>query len=698
MLHRFGALGVMAAVAALTMVIACGGESAPSVISETATPADTVAPTASPTDMLTPKVNLPAPTETLEARGTPRPDLEATVEARIAATIAARPTSASVPAPTPAPTSTPVPAPTPIAELSSAEIYERIAPSIPFIETPAATGSGVLLKGGYVLTNYHVVWPYEAAWVVFPDGTELQDVPVVAWDPMADLAVLGPVVVSAPPLELRDGEGMDVGSALYLVGYPAEVDLFPQPSITRGILSRFRQWEQLGMTYFQTDAAIAGGQSGGVVVNSKGEVIGISGLVFSEAGFGLAASSADIAPMVEPLIGGQDVSGLGDRRLPMGRGSFKFDVELRNYWDVQTFALEAAAGTIFEAEIDGLGDGWFHVSDPFGPLLEVDNGYIGVEYGRVELLTNGIHFLQVEMASGEASSFELSSSVRLKPLTDPDDGRAIEVGETVAGSLDYFFDWDWYSIRLTEGETVSISTDSFNVDTVIYVDFPNSRGNQVVSDDHSGGGLFGLDAELVYRAPKTGEYYIAVTEAVGDGFGGYYLSVEGARAGTETVVVPPSPQVVSTRFGDMIVYEGLLDDVSVQLPAYWIEVPPTEEDYGITFWATSTNLEQVLITEEDTLVLGLGEMTLDEYADAVEFTVSSEPGVQVLSRRNVRTARGFPAIRLELSVGHGTFSGVRLVSIQDRRFGFSITYMFPNDTAASISQLAEYSFSTFHIE
>ena len=108
----------------------------------------------------------------------------------------AAPTATSTPIP--APTDTPTP--TPVAQMSAAEVYSLVSPSIPFIETPTGTGSGVLIEGGYVVTNYHVVWPYEAVWVVFPDGTELQNVPVVGWDSMADLAVLGPVDVSAQPL------------------------------------------------------------------------------------------------------------------------------------------------------------------------------------------------------------------------------------------------------------------------------------------------------------------------------------------------------------------------------------------------------------------------------------------------------------------------------------------------------------------
>ena len=357
----------------------------------TETPAPTATPTPVPTETPTPvptatPTPVPAETPTPVPTATPTPVPTETPTPAPTATPTPVPTETPTPAPTatatltPAPTETPTP--TPLAELSPAEVYKLISPSVPFVETSAATGSGVLIEGGYVVTNYHVVWPYESVWVVFPDGTELANVPVVGWDPMADLAVLGPVAVSAQPLTLKGVESTALGSELFLVGYPAEVDLFPQPTITRGILSRFREWERLGMTYFQTDAAIAGGQSGGALVNSKGEVVGISTFSFSEAGFGLAASSADVTPIVEePHPRRTSRPSWATVGCQMGVATSRWNVNLRNYWDARAFVLDATAGTILEVSLEGTGDGWFHVSDAFGTILEVDDSYTGVEHG-----------------------------------------------------------------------------------------------------------------------------------------------------------------------------------------------------------------------------------------------------------------------------------------------------------------------------
>ena len=83
--------------------------------------------------------------------------------------------------------------------LTSAQIFANVSPAIAFIHTWTATGSGVLIDGGYVVTNAHVVWPYDSVRVFFPDGPDLRDVPVIGWDLLTDLAVLGPVDVDVQP-------------------------------------------------------------------------------------------------------------------------------------------------------------------------------------------------------------------------------------------------------------------------------------------------------------------------------------------------------------------------------------------------------------------------------------------------------------------------------------------------------------------
>lgn len=73
------------------------------------------------------------------------------------------------------------------------DVFARVAPAVAFIETPTGTGSGVLIEDGYVVTNAHVVWPFQTVRVVFPDGSEFLDAPVLNWDLMADLAIIGPL-------------------------------------------------------------------------------------------------------------------------------------------------------------------------------------------------------------------------------------------------------------------------------------------------------------------------------------------------------------------------------------------------------------------------------------------------------------------------------------------------------------------------
>ena len=411
--------------------------------------------------------------------------------------------------------------------LSATDVEELIAPSIAMVETEVGAGTGLLLEGGYVLANRRAVWPYTTARVVFPDGTELEDVPVVGWDSFGDLAVLGPVSVPARPLALGDGEDLSPGSSVFTVEarYPSETDPTLQVYVTEGTFTRSHEWGSHGLTLLQTYMQDLG--SAGALVNANGEVIGISrwrdGLV--------ATSAADAARIVEALTGQEAALARSQRVHSPGVGDFEFDVELANRWDQRAFTFTAAPGTIVAASIDGAADGQLTISTHLGAHPPIDESTSGVESGSVQVLLDGIHYLEVSTApDGPAifpTTFTVTSSSRLQPLADPDDGQHLAVGEIVGGVIDYRGDIDWYTIDLDEGDTVVLWTDSIDFDTVIFVENPQADFEDIVFDFDSGRTRFwrALNAELTYTAPAGGRFTIAVMPGA-EGVGGYFLGVK----------------------------------------------------------------------------------------------------------------------------------------------------------------------------
>ena len=438
------------------------------------------------------------------------------------------------PTTTPTPTPTPSPRPTPTAqgeELSPAEVYALVSPSIALVETSSKLGSGILIEGGYIVTNNHVVWPYDEAWMVFPDGTEFEGVPVIGRDFIADLAVLGPIDVPYRPLTFSDRDDLPPGSDLLLVGYPSEPELFPQPAITRGILSRLREWTTYNLTLLQSDAAIAGGQSGGALLNLRGEVVGISTWRFSEAGFALATSAADDAVIIERLINSyRPPEDKTERRAPRKFGDFEHQVTGVQGIDSPAFTFNAAAGTKVTIAIKGTSDGVIIVSDAVKTLVTQDKTETGVERTTFEVLRSGNHFVRIKSESDGEFDFELTSSIRLRPYRDEADGTTLlDQGdvEVFYGFFDHPYDTDWFKISLEEDEVIEISTDSILADTTITVrnrDTGESEKSEDI-DPHTGLG-FSTNAHLRFVAPEAGRYAIYIDESSGTQDISYILTVE----------------------------------------------------------------------------------------------------------------------------------------------------------------------------
>ena len=306
---------------------------------------------------------------------------------------------------------------------------------------------------------------------------------------------------------------------MYLIGYPGEFEAFPQPTFVWGILSRLREWEPVGITYFQTATTIVGGQSGGALVSETGDVIGISGFRILEGKFGFVASAADLLPRIRQLIAGEDPAGLGERRLPLEGGALRHELTSQSYGDA--YIINEPAGAAIEIELSGAHDARVRVFDPFGgELTDAETDSLSFVTER-----NGPHFLILSQVPEE---FTLTANRRLARFDDPDRGRQIQVGQSLHGNIDFPGDIDSFLLHLEENETVEIVARSALADTRLAI--WGEAAEEWVIDDDSGGGLFGLDARIVYRAPRTGEYVLFVADAGWSAPGGYVISVDRAQA------------------------------------------------------------------------------------------------------------------------------------------------------------------------
>ena len=200
------------------------------------------------------------------------------------------------------------------ASLSVAEIYERSGPGVvrvtsvgqaagadsqdPFApsqpqEVPLGEGSGFVIdKAGHIVTNYHVVQNAHEVQITFSGGDSVRAT-VVGVDPSTDLAVLEVDLPASAltPVPLGDSDDVQVGDEVVAIGNPFGLDR----TVTKGIVSALQRQitSPNGFTIdeaIQTDAAINHGNSGGPLINTQGEVIGVNSQI--ETGASPRATSA----------------------------------------------------------------------------------------------------------------------------------------------------------------------------------------------------------------------------------------------------------------------------------------------------------------------------------------------------------------------------------------------------------------------
>lgn len=183
-------------------------------------------------------------------------------------------------------------------------------------QTAEASGSGVIITNdGYILTNNHVVSSSDSSYYQVSKATKITvslygseekyEATIVGTDEQTDLAIIKIEADNLTPAELGDSSSLKVGEFVLAIGNPLGLDT----SVTSGIISALGRnvTTSDGTAYhvLQTDCAINSGNSGGALVNSNGQVIGINTLKLAGTGIegvGFAIPINDTIDVFEQLI------------------------------------------------------------------------------------------------------------------------------------------------------------------------------------------------------------------------------------------------------------------------------------------------------------------------------------------------------------------------------------------------------------
>ena len=203
------------------------------------------------------------------------------------------------------------------------------------VQTPkkTATGSGVIIStDGYIVTNNHVVDGADELTVTLNDNSEYS-ARIIGADKTTDLALIKIDGKNLPAITIANSDNVKVGEWVLAVGNPLGLN----NTVTAGIISA--KARTLGAnsveSFIQTDAAINAGNSGGALVNTRGELVGINAMLYSQtgsySGYGFAIPTTIMNKVVDDIknygtvqramigISGMDVKGYVDAQKEEGK-------------------------------------------------------------------------------------------------------------------------------------------------------------------------------------------------------------------------------------------------------------------------------------------------------------------------------------------------------------------------------------------
>ena len=247
------------------------------------------------------------------------------------------------------------------------------------IETPEKVGfgSGVIIsKDGYIVTNNHVIENADIISVKLNDGREFKG-RIIGADPSTDLALVKIEGEDLPTIPVGDSDQLKIGEWVLAVGNPFNMT----STVTAGIVSAKARslgvYNQGVESFIQTDAAINQGNSGGAMVNPRGEFVGIISVMYSPtgsySGCGFAIPTSIMTKVIADLkqFGTVQRAWLGISGRPLDNDGQTMDAEMKK----KAEELGATEG-VWVAEV-------VENSSASG-ILEVDDVIIGIDGKRIK--------------------------------------------------------------------------------------------------------------------------------------------------------------------------------------------------------------------------------------------------------------------------------------------------------------------------
>lgn len=264
------------------------------------------------------------------------------------------------------------------------DVVEAVTPSIVQVSVRRAdgsgTGTGIVFDGqGTIITNWHVVESANEIEVVLPSGVRLP-AKLMREDSDLDLAVLTVEADELVPAEFGDSNDLRVGEDVVSIGHA--FGLSGGPSVSRGVVSAVNRTvaDSDGTVFedlIQTDAAINLGSSGGALINSSGEVIGIN------VGSLSVGNGANFALDINTILEGTNrLVALGEREEPgyLGVGGV----------DVTPYLAFQQALPVNE----GFGVRYVDPQSPAAAEFEIDDIIVSIDDTRIRGVTDFTEFLR----------------------------------------------------------------------------------------------------------------------------------------------------------------------------------------------------------------------------------------------------------------------------------------------------------------